>query len=97
MLNLKLTWLWLWHKIKDGMILTSYAISDKKFKEAAEEINTITKSLSTTLHSVAYLLLIVGIGLLVLSFKSEDANSKDKGIMALCVAAVLWGIDALIL
>lgn len=97
MLKIKLTWLWLWQKIKDGLILTSYAISDKRFNEAAEEINAITKSLSTTLHSVAYLLLIIGIGLLVLSFKNEDANSKDKGIMSLCVAAILWGIDTLIL
>ena len=84
-------------QLKNFFVITAKAIEEKKFKEAAASIDAITTKLSTLLHSVSYLLLVIGVGLLILSFKNDDANSKEKGIMALCVAAILWGIDSILL
>lgn len=63
-----------------------------------DEVNLISKVLDiifTIFRYIGILLLAWSIGMLVLAFKNEDADSKSRAIMMMVVSVVLIGVKTL--
>lgn len=58
-------------------------------------INSVLQLVFKIFRYIGILLLAWSIGMLVLAFKNEDADSKSRAIMMMVVSVVLIGIEAL--
>lgn len=75
----------------------TYSQDMVKFQEAADYFdNNITSVLIKLMRSAAYIMLIIGFGLFVLSYKNDDANSKEKAIISLAIAATIFCMDVFV-
>ena len=63
---------------------------------AASVVNKIVDLVFTIFTYIGILLLVWSIGMLVLAFKNEDADSKSRAMMMLVVSAVLIGLKPLL-
>ena len=65
---------------------------------AFDQADTTVKNLITVILKIFFyigmLLLVWSVGMLVLAFKNEDADSKSRAMMMLVVSIVLMGLEA---
>lgn len=65
--------------------------------EANEMVLNLVNVICTIFRYIGILLLVWAIGMLVLAFKNEDANSKTRSMMLLVVSIVLIAIKSIVM
>ena len=64
--------------------------------EAVDSVNDLCREICNIVFYIGIIMLAWGLGMLVLSFKTEDADSKVKATMLVIVAVILISIKPII-
>ena len=67
----------------------SLNIKEDTISEANNEIKTITTELSSWLQSIGKIMLVIGVVLYALSFRTDDASLKEKAGFPIVIGAML--------
>ena len=84
---------------KEAVALTAIAASAMPMSvhaDGAALMGKLLEVITTIFRYIGILLLAWSIGMLVLAFKNEDADSKSRAMMLLVVSIILIGIEGIL-